>query len=352
MCTFNIINGGIGAKASMFRKITAFFDETCIQYMEPFVGGGGIFFGMYNKKYELEWINDANSELAFLYKAFASEKHGDSVVNELMKVEKSNNKIIAQAQFNEALEKMRMISNDLFKDIDKMETADVIDVCRYIYILYTQSFNSNAKTYSSQKSEKKYERHSKRNLQNAYERIKKKGLIITNYNALKLIPKFKNRPDIQMYLDPPYVGLYRKERKLYAKEMADLISHIELAELINDAKCAIVLSGYRNPDNTMPTIYDALLGKDWHCYKIKTAPNNCEVIKKGVKRKYVDEYIWTNRVPENAKFHVSMTDYKENLTIDDYWQKVAKSCKEGRNHDKDSKEYRLTYQQLYGKELY
>lgn len=74
---------------------------------------------------------------------------------------------------------------------------------------------------------------------------------IENTDALTLIEKY-DRPNVLMYLDPPYVMSTRKGRKIYKCEMAD-DGHVRLCTLIAKSSAKIVLSGYANE------LYDAYL---------------------------------------------------------------------------------------------
>jgi DNA adenine methylase len=74
---------------------------------------------------------------------------------------------------------------------------------------------------------------------------------IEHRDAFSLIQKY-NRPDVLMYLDPPYVLKTRKNRKIYSCEMDD-DDHVRLCRLLADSRAKIVLSGYPNE------LYDSLL---------------------------------------------------------------------------------------------
>jgi hypothetical protein len=77
------------------------------------------------------------------------------------------------------------------------------------------------------------------------------------------------------------------------------------------------------------------------------------VVEKGQKKKRASEFVWTNREPtEMAKYRISMVDYKEKITMEEYWQRIYKACTDGTIIDrKEIAEYETTYHKLYGKDL-
>ncbi|GAB6393553.1 MAG: DNA methyltransferase [Treponematales bacterium] len=81
---------------------------------------------------------------------------------------------------------------------------------------------------------------------------------IENKDALALIKRY-DRPDMLMYLDPPYVLSTRRGGKTYAHEYGD-DDHRRLLEAIAGAKAKVVLSGYGSP------LYDEYLS-GWHVDK-------------------------------------------------------------------------------------
>lgn len=126
-----------------------------------------------------------------------------------------------------------------------------------------------------------------------------------------------------------------------------------MATTIKNASAAIVLSGYRSELENVPTIYDAILGDDWHCFKIGEPYNNCRIVRKGEKKNRVSEYIWTNRIPPNADIYCSIKDYREKLTISEYWKKIKMAGEMFGLPSRHMKEYNDTYKSLYeGKELF
>ncbi len=80
-------------------------------------------------------------------------------------------------------------------------------------------------------------------LQAVIERLK--TIQIENDDAFNVIPRFDG-PETLFYCDPPYLPMTRSERwreKAYFFEMTEA-DHIHLAEILNDVKGMVVLSGY------------------------------------------------------------------------------------------------------------
>jgi DNA adenine methylase len=67
---------------------------------------------------------------------------------------------------------------------------------------------------------------------------------IEHRDAFGLIKKY-DRPNVLMYLDPPYVPETRSFRKIYGSEMDDE-DHIRLCAMLAASQAKIVLSGYDN----------------------------------------------------------------------------------------------------------
>jgi DNA adenine methylase len=57
------------SKKAVRDQILAYLPPSTQEYREPFVGGGGIFFGLDRAKIKSAWINDKNSALIAVYKA-------------------------------------------------------------------------------------------------------------------------------------------------------------------------------------------------------------------------------------------------------------------------------------------
>lgn len=342
MSIYTLLNGYVGNKAPYTSKIKALFDPTCTKYFEPFAGGASIYFSHYNGRYQDEGLNDRNPNIALLYMSLADEETREATIHAILSIEKPDDENIAKEQFRNAQRKM-LKPYCRAREVPKEKR---VELCRDIFIVYSQSFNCAGKSYSKQKSNAKYKIEVKRNLMNAVDRLKEHPTIY-NADGIEMIKKVKNQSETQLFVDWPYVGLYRSSSKLYQTEMAGLYDHIRGAEEMADSKAAVVMCDYRSQYEGVPTIYDAILGDDWHCFKLADTYKHAEVVKRGEHKRHAQEYVWTNRIPEYAELYLSMQDYKEKITIDEYWEKIRYACKNHLIPDKHIAEYCATYESLY-----
>lgn len=343
MCKYNLLNGYIGNKAAFIARIKALFDLTCTKYVEPYVGGGAVYFSNYNGKYKKEWINEINPNVALLYKALADEETRQETVEALLSIEKPGDEAIAREQFKQA---KKDLLNPKY-NIVNLPKESWAKCCRNAFIAYSQSFNCGTKSFSKQKKTEKYKWETRRNLMNAVERLKTKPKI-TQTDGIRVINKVKNQKEVQIFCDWPYVGLYRDTSKLYLNEMSGLLAHIEGAMALKDSAAAVVMCDYRSQYEGVPTIYDAIFtGDEWHCFKLADTYKHCEVVEIGQAKRKAQEFVWTNRVPPNAGLYLSLVDFKEKITMEEYWDKIREACINRRVPPKHILEYDATYSRLY-----
>ena len=203
MSVYTLLNGYVGNKASYTNKIQVLFDTTCTKYFEPFAGGASIYFSHYNGEYQKEGLNDRNPNIALLYKALADDETRDATIDAILSIEKPDDENIAKEQFHKAQKKM-LSMHMRTRDVPKTMWAEV---CRNIFIVYSQSFNCAGKSYSKQKSNAKYKIEVKRNLMNAVDRLKEHPTIYNN-DGIKMIKKVKNQSETQLFVDWAYIGFH------------------------------------------------------------------------------------------------------------------------------------------------
>lgn len=356
MSRYTLLNGYVGSKTPYISKIKALFDPTCTKYIEPYCGGAGVYFSNYNGRFEKEWINDSNINIAVLYKSLVTEETREATIKALLDIEKPDDLETAQEQFQRAKEgllRFKVGTDQCLGDKKKWFGDDqMVEIARNTFLAYSQSFNCSAGSYSQKKSNEKYRSEVRRNLKNVMERLETKPCI-TCCDGLKIIEKFHGKREIQFLIDWPYVGIYRRQPKLYQNEMADLYSHMIGAAVLSQSRAAVVMCGYRSPRERIPTIYDAILtGKEWHCFKIADAPSQCMVVKRGEKKAVATEYVWTNRVPESAGLHLSLYDYKEKISFDEYWKRIYEVGSAGLLSPGEMMEYEFAYKSYFKKGLY
>ncbi len=343
MSDYNLFNGYPGSKAPFSLNVSAFFNKDATIYVEPFVGGGGMFLSVPNGKFENVVINDKNYGIALLYKCLADDTRRDAALKALLSIERSPNKEMGREIWAQA-------KKEYIYDVRLAKKEDYVKNCVNAFTVYSQSFNSAGTSYSHHKSPEKYKIETKRNLLNVVETLKmRKNLTIRSTDALDVIEDYADNPKAQLMLDPPYVGLYSSSRDNYLVKMVRLKEHIEMLLCLEDCKASVVLCGYRPPIEGVPCIYDAMLSKKegWHCFKVKDTVKKSEVVKPGTKKQLAFEYVWTNHVPENVGLYVSLYDYKEDITMDEYWERILKAYKNGLITPKDMLEYYHTYTWYY-----
>ncbi|MFJ9037930.1 DNA adenine methylase [Streptomyces sp. NPDC102406] len=105
--------------------------------------------------------------------------------------------------------------------------------------------------------------------------------------ALELIAEFGSRPDVLLYVDPPYLGSTRIATG-YRHEMRTEAEHRELAGALAGCKAAVVLSGYHSP------LYDELYG-GWQRVELTASAGNA---RSDLSRERT-EVLWSNKSIDN-----------------------------------------------------
>lgn len=206
------------------------------------------------------------------------------------------------------------VDNQIFKGFMNEEISEKkTDIERAVmtYYILVYSFDGNRKNMRFGSTPEKWNamrekavRDLKSNWTTWYSHAEKAEII--NDNALKIIRRYKDREDVVMMLDPPYVkeliGKYCKD--LYRSKFSDSEQH-ELLGLIRDARAKILLCGYRG--GTL--LYDQYLNKDsgWHCYCINDRLNkSCRTT---AKKGFAKEYIWVNyELPADCRYYFPTFD--------------------------------------------
>lgn len=101
--------------------------------------------------------------------------------------------------------------------------------------------------------------------------------------ALELIAAYGSRPDVLLYVDPPYLGSTRGWGNNYRFELKTEEEHRDLAEALWECTATVVLSGYPSP------LY-AELYEGWHRVDCSSATGNATP---GSQSR--TEALWSNR---------------------------------------------------------
>lgn len=119
--------------------------------------------------------------------------------------------------------------------------------------------------------------------------------------ALDVIREYGQHPGCLIYADPPYLASLRTLNNGrgrgpdYAHEFRTDAEHKELAEALNAARAAVVLSGYGSP------LYGELYA-GWHRTEIRTTAGNAAGERARV------EVVWSNRpFPQESLFSLTET---------------------------------------------
>lgn len=127
-------------------------------------------------------------------------------------------------------------------------------------------------------------------LQSVAERLQ--TVSIENRDAIELIQDYGTDKSVLIYADPPYLGSVRAEN--YGIEMQTDELHERFATACNEAKSAIVISGYASP------LYEELF-KEWHRIELK-APTKLSG------RSAENEILWSN-VPLGAQETLNLGEF-------------------------------------------
>ena len=278
-----------GGKIRMAHTIS-FLIPKHTAYYEPFMGSAAVLLNHPISK--LEVINDLDQDLVHFMTTLADKKKGKLLI------EKLNEIWYDRWVFDEA----KLHKRNNFNGLNE------IDKAVQIYVLITQSFNCTRKAFSktAYKDTYAYRRDIQFYLTKVHERLK--NVRIRNMNGIDLLGKIAENSNAFAFVDPPY----RKELRAVGADKAYECElphneQIRLLETIQNAKCNIMLCGYRSKSGI--DLYDKyLLPYGWKCYKLAEVVKLCQR-QKG-HRDMAEEFIWVNyELPYHAKFVISMKEY-------------------------------------------
>ena len=214
-----------GGKQLLLKQILPYIENNNSKlYVEPFVGGGAVFFGK-NKKFETEVLNDINSNVMTFYKVLKS-RHSDLLSNIEM--------------YGIKCEKHFRKCKEIFGNND--DTICEVERAGAFYYLMIHSFASNLLNFGYLKNKAdKINRENKRKNQRLIAACEKlNGVQVFNRCALDIIAKF-DCPETIFYLDPPYINTDCKHYKGYTED-----DYRTLLTILANTKAKYVLSSYKN----------------------------------------------------------------------------------------------------------
>ena len=211
-----------GSKTRIAKWICSFIPKHDV-YLEPFFGGGAVFFNKIPSR--IETINDLSSEVYNYFKVLRDKPE------ELIK-----------------LLELTPYSRDEYNNAFSSAESDV-EKARRFAVRCCQGFgcsnrykngfrNSIGKTSPRTTA---FWGNFPEVLKLASERLLETQ--IENQDAIKLIERY-NKEEVFIYADPPYLHSTRK-KYLYEHEMTDL-EHIELLKTLKNHKGKVMISSYEN----------------------------------------------------------------------------------------------------------
>lgn len=236
-------------------------------YIEPFFGGGNMFFSKPPSKMEI--INDLSDNIFSLYKVIADENK------------------YKQLQHRLELTPYHAKFRDDYKQ--KLNEKLTIEDRAFYYLYVNRTSFNGVGGFSCTKLIRNNMIRSVSDylsliphLEEIHNRLR--NAVVENKDALELIQKYDDN-DVFFYLDPPYVQSTRRSNQKYMIEMSDE-DHERMINLILKSKAKIMLSGYDNE------IYNKLVENEWNRLELES-PNSCSD---------ATEYVWINYdIPHDTK---------------------------------------------------
>lgn len=211
-----------GSKTRIAKWICSFIPEHEV-YLEPFFGGGAVFFN--KKPARIETINDLSSEVYNYFKVLR-EKPEDLI--HLLKLTPYN-----REEYNTSF----------------IKNENCIERARRFAVRCCQGFGCSNKYKNGFRSSigkasprtTAFWNNFSETLRQASSRLLEAQ--IENQEAIKLIERY-NKEEVFIYCDPPYPLTVRKNY-LYENEMTDL-EHIALLNVLKSHKGKVMISSYEN----------------------------------------------------------------------------------------------------------
>ena len=255
-----------GGKTQLLPEITARMPESYNKYIEPFIGGGALFFRLNADK---AVIADSNPELVNMYRVIA--EHGDQVIEAL------------QGYRNEEEMFYEVRAKDWTK-CDNIEAA-----ARMIYLNHT-CFNGLYRLNRKGQFNTPYGRYKNPTICNAEKIIAAAGVLknaeIVCGDYLDVLKRYAKKGDF-IFLDPPYVPISEyADFKRYTKEQFYESDQRNLAEEVHrlvGLGCKVMLTNSNHP------LVHELYGR----YKIDVIQTKRNINRNGEKRNGEDVIVTT-----------------------------------------------------------
>jgi DNA adenine methylase len=217
-----------GSKWSMTDWIISMFPEDYekMTYCEPFFGSGAVFFN--KKRSVIETINDLDGNIVNLFKVIRDNTDELTRMIELTPWSREEYRESYEMS-GESLEDARRFLVRMWMAIGS-KSSDSTGWRHWIASNYGWAESWVTRLPENISLTASRLRH-----------IKGHVVQIENHDAIKLIKRY-NKPNVLIYVDPPYVRSTRSSR-IYKYEYTDQ-KHIELLEAIVNHKGKVLISGY------------------------------------------------------------------------------------------------------------
>ena len=240
-----------GGKRQLLSELLPLVPDFNGKYIEPFVGGGALFFALAPEKAVL---SDCNEELIELYKTVKREPQ--NIIDSLRRMKNTEKDYYRIRSVN-------------WKELSKADAA-----ARMIFLNKT-GYNGLYRVNRQGGFNVPYGKNKKASFCNeeqilsAARLLKRKRIICADYR--KVLKKYAESGDF-IFLDPPYFQVAERETFLrYTKDRFYEPDQIELAELVNDLYdkgCQLIIT-----NSNHPRIYDLYKRFDISVVKVRRSVN-------------------------------------------------------------------------------
>ncbi len=198
-------------------------------YVEPFAGGSSVLLRKSRAKNEI--LNDMDGDLVALLTVMSDRKSAASLIRRI---------------------KWTPYSEQVLHDAYHMDGGSMEDRAWRIYVMSWMS-----RTYTLDGAGEPAMRVVVNNTSGGHvparvfarvrhlyaisKRLREVQILNRDYRE---VMEMCNRPDVVAYIDPPYLGLTRSNNEYYNHELITVDEHVELLEVANRSRAAIVMSGY------------------------------------------------------------------------------------------------------------
>lgn len=291
-----------GGKAKLIPELEARYPKELLEgqittYIEPFIGGGAVYFDIMSKfNFETAIINDINSELILTYRVI--KEHVDKLIEKLSSYQEEYNNLETIEEKEEYFYDIRKSFNDGKGNVNYDLLDDkAIEHATYMIFLNKSCFNG---LYRENKKggfnvpfgkKDKINTYDEDNLRNVSKMLR--NTIILN-GDFQEIDKYVNDKTF-VYMDPPYRPLKGKGSfKDYSKEEFNDDSQIRLANLykrISNLGAKVIESNSDPKNSDEDDVFFDELYKEFQIDRIMAARN---INSKGTGRGKVSEILIKN----------------------------------------------------------